>query len=160
MVYSCQGCREPQIASPHMRFSTPPRPALSMAPDNDVSQLPDNQGSGSLSAAKLLPLAIIIAAAVLIVSMGWHHELSLEALVRHRATLDDLIHRNFPAALGSFIGIYIIAVALSLPGAVFLTVAGGILFGWLIGGWAAILAATTGATILFLIARSALSDYV
>src|SRR6266540_6279848 len=125
-------------------FGAPPRSALSMGSNDRASRLPNNQGSDRLSVAKLLPLAIIIAAAVLIVSMGWHHELSLEALVRHRATLDDLIHRNFPAALGSFIGIYIIAVALSLPGAVFLTIAGGILFGWLTGGLAAILAATTG----------------
>jgi len=49
-------------------------------------------------------------------------------------------------------------VALSLPGGLILTVAGGLLFGWLVGGLAAVIAASTGATIVFLIARTAVGE--
>ena len=49
-------------------------------------------------------------------------------------------------------------VALSIPGAVLLTISGGILFGTFIGGTAAVIAATTGATIIFLVAKSACGE--
>ena len=57
------------------------------------------------------------------------------------------------AAVAAFMAIYIDAVALSLPGAIFLTIAGGILFGTLVGGIATVVSATIGATIIFLVAQ-------
>ena len=54
--------------------------------------------------------------------------------------------------------VYAITVALSMPGGLVLTVAGGLLFGWLVGGLAAVVGATTGATIVFLVARTALGE--
>jgi uncharacterized membrane protein YdjX (TVP38/TMEM64 family) len=54
--------------------------------------------------------------------------------------------------------IYVATVALSLPGAAVLTLAGGFLFGWFWGGLASMIAATIGAIIVFLIARSALRE--
>ncbi len=47
-----------------------------------------------------------------------------------------------PLALLVFIGLYAVTVALSLPGAAVLTLAGGFLFGWLFGGVAAVIGAT------------------
>ena len=47
-------------------------------------------------------------------------------------------------------------MALSLPGATLLTIAGGFLFGGALGGGAAALAATTGAILVFLAARCSL----
>jgi uncharacterized membrane protein YdjX (TVP38/TMEM64 family) len=49
-------------------------------------------------------------------------------------------------------------VALSIPGAVLLTVLGGFLFGWLVAGLVVVVAATAGATIVFLVARSSLGN--
>ena len=59
------------------------------------------------------------------------------------------------AALG-FVAFYAVATALSLPGALFLTLAGGFLFGTWLGGLLSVVGATSGAVALFLIARSAL----
>jgi uncharacterized membrane protein YdjX (TVP38/TMEM64 family) len=53
--------------------------------------------------------------------------------------------------------IYIITVAFSLPGATVLTIAGGFLFGSIWGTVLVIISATLGATILFSIAKTALS---
>jgi uncharacterized membrane protein YdjX (TVP38/TMEM64 family) len=120
----------------------------------------DPAAAGRLSMAKLVPLAAIVVLAIVIMAMGWHQELSFEALVRHRTALDAFIDRHLIAALAAFLTVYVAAVALSIPGAVFLTVSAGILFGWLVGGLVALTGATLGATIIFLIARSALYDYV
>ena len=51
-----------------------------------------------------------------------------------------------------------VATALSLPGGVILTLTGGFLFGMWDGTVAVVLGATLGATMLFLMARSALGD--
>jgi uncharacterized membrane protein YdjX (TVP38/TMEM64 family) len=131
-----------------------------MASKPDASPAEKARARGRPPLGKLLPLVAILGAGILVFTMGWHRELSLEALAKHRAALDAFIKGNFTLALATYVGIYILAAALSLPGGLFLTVTGGILFGWLIGGLAASLGATVGATILFLVARSALGDFV
>lgn len=107
---------------------------------------------------RFLPLIVIVAAMVVVWQMGLHKYLSLEALVAHRAALETFIAENFALALLAFMGSYIVAVALSLPGAVILTIAGGLLFGWAIGGTATVLAATIGATLIFLAAKTSLGE--
>jgi uncharacterized membrane protein YdjX (TVP38/TMEM64 family) len=54
--------------------------------------------------------------------------------------------------------LYVVVVALSVPGAVFLTVFGGFLFGWFMGGVATVIAATVGAVVVFLVARTSVGD--
>jgi uncharacterized membrane protein YdjX (TVP38/TMEM64 family) len=53
---------------------------------------------------------------------------------------------------------YVAVVALSLPGATIMTLAGGFLFGLLAGTLMTVIAATTGATLLFLIAKAGFGD--
>jgi uncharacterized membrane protein YdjX (TVP38/TMEM64 family) len=109
---------------------------------------------------RLMPLLIVVAVAIVVVAMGWHRQLSWEALVRHRTEVEAFVAAHHLTALALFAAVYVIAVTLSLPGAVFLTVAGGLLFGTLIGGLTAIVAATLGATLVFLIARSAVGGWL
>jgi len=56
--------------------------------------------------------------------------------------------------------LYVTAAALSIPVGFYLTVIGGILFGTVLGGAAALVGATTGAICIFLIARSAIGEYL
>lgn len=107
-------------------------------------------------ARRLLPLVVLVTVAVLAYANFGRDGLSLEALVRHRATIDGLVTDHWLLAVLLFTGSYIIAVALSVPGASFLTMAGGFLFGVAIGACAAVVGATIGATLIFLIARTAL----
>lgn len=104
------------------------------------------------------PVAAIVLVAVLVFAMGWHRELTLENLVRHRATLNEFVNHYGLGAIAAFVGLYIGVVALSLPGATLLTLTGGILFGTLVGGLSAIVGATIGATVIFLVARSAAGE--
>jgi uncharacterized membrane protein YdjX (TVP38/TMEM64 family) len=106
-------------------------------------------------------LAILAAVAALAVAAYWvfgRDGLSLEALLRHREAIDRFVTGNRVGAVLADIGIYVIVVALSVPGAAFLTVCGGFLFGLVIGGSEAVVGATIGATLIFLVARTALGE--
>jgi uncharacterized membrane protein YdjX (TVP38/TMEM64 family) len=109
---------------------------------------------------RLWPLVALIAVMALVFAMGWHRYLSLEALAENRETLRGYIDAHMLVSLLAFVALYAAAVALSLPGGAVLTLAGGFLFGWLLGGAASIVGATIGASIVFLIARSALGEFL
>src|SRR5262245_48539879 len=61
---------------------------------------------------RFLPLAVVVALAVLVYAMGWHRELTLETVVRHRAALDAFIEAHEVAALAAFVALYAAVVAL------------------------------------------------
>jgi uncharacterized membrane protein YdjX (TVP38/TMEM64 family) len=118
------------------------------------------QRAGRLTPARIVPVAAIVLAAALVLATGAHRHLSLETLVRHRDALNGFVDAHYAAALLAFMAVYVTAVALSIPGALFLTITAGFLFGVIAGGAAAVVAATIGASIIFLIARSAFGEYV
>ncbi len=107
---------------------------------------------------RLLPLIAILVLAVAAYVIVGRGGLSLEALVRNRLAIGAFVSEHRLLAVLAYIGIYIVAVALSLPGAVFLTVSGGFLFGLAVGASAAVIGATIGATLIFLVARTALGE--
>lgn len=107
---------------------------------------------------RFAPVAVVVVAMAAVFASGAHRHLSLETLVGHRMAIDAFMDRHMVMALGVFVAIYIVAVALSIPGALFLTITSGILFGTLMGGAASIVGATTGATVIFLVARSACGE--
>jgi uncharacterized membrane protein YdjX (TVP38/TMEM64 family) len=109
-------------------------------------------------ALRLLPLALIVAAAAAVWWSGLLDYVSLQQLADNRETLRNYVADNLALALLAFIGIYAAVVALSLPIAAPLTLTGGFLFGWLAGGLSTVVAATLGAVIIFLLARTALAD--
>ena len=90
--------------------------------------------------------------------MDWHRYLTLQELIARREALRAAIAGNMPLALLAFMAIYAATIALSLPGGAVLTLAGGFLFGWFLGGLASMVAATAGAILVFLVARSALGE--
>jgi uncharacterized membrane protein YdjX (TVP38/TMEM64 family) len=109
---------------------------------------------------RLWPLLLLFAAGGFIFAMGWHRYLTLEELANNRDTLRALIEGNLLLALAAFVALYAVTVALSLPGAAVLTIAGGFLFGWFWGGVASVIGATLGAVVVFVIAKTALSDFL
>jgi uncharacterized membrane protein YdjX (TVP38/TMEM64 family) len=120
--------------------------------------VPHQDGGASGWAKRLWPLALLVAATVLVVGMGWTRYLTLEELVARREALRAAIAERAWLALFAFMAIYAGSVALSLPGAAVLTLAGGFLFGWFLGGIASIVAATLGAIVVFLVARTAFGE--
>jgi uncharacterized membrane protein YdjX (TVP38/TMEM64 family) len=102
-----------------------------------------------------LPIALLLVMAAAY-ALGLQHYLSLQAIVENRAILEAFTMQNRLLALLVFMAIYVVAVALSFPGASVLTVLGGLLFGWVVTGCAVILSATLGAVIIFLVVKTAL----
>jgi uncharacterized membrane protein YdjX (TVP38/TMEM64 family) len=109
-------------------------------------------------ARQFIPLAAIVLLALAAFYVFGRGAISLEALVRHRAAIDAFVMQHLTLAVVAYIGIYACTVALSLPGAAFLTVTGGLLFGVATGAAAAVTGATVGATVIFLVARTALGE--
>jgi uncharacterized membrane protein YdjX (TVP38/TMEM64 family) len=107
---------------------------------------------------RYLPLVCLVALIALVFAMGWHRVLSLDMLRQRRAMLVDFVSDRFMLAVLIYAAVYIAVVALSLPGGAIMTVAGGFLFGKWLGTPVVIVAATIGATVLFLVARSAFGD--
>ncbi|MGD9501898.1 MAG: TVP38/TMEM64 family protein [Methyloceanibacter sp.] len=105
---------------------------------------------------RLWPLIALLGAMALVFAMGWHRYVTITALAENREALGQFIEANRLLSLAAFVALYAVVVALSLPGGAVMTIAGGFLFGWLLGGVASVIGATIGATILFLIARSTL----
>lgn len=107
---------------------------------------------------RVLPLAALVALAALVISQGWHHYLTLEHIAENRDLLKSYIADNYWLSLLVYMAVYVVAIALSLPGGVFLTLLGGFLFGWLLGGTATVVAATAGATLIFIVAKTSLGE--
>lgn len=109
-------------------------------------------------ARRLAPAAAILAAIAGAFALGLDDYLSFEALRENREVLMAFTENNAIAAVALFIGIYAISTALSLPGGAILTIAGGFLFGSLLGTTLVVFGATLGAIGIFLAARTALGD--
>jgi uncharacterized membrane protein YdjX (TVP38/TMEM64 family) len=109
---------------------------------------------------RLVPLIIVVAASAVVFAMGWQRQLSFESLVRHHEALRAFIAVHEVSAVAAYVALYIAAAALSVPVGVFLTVTSGILFGAGLGGAASVVGATIGAICIFLIAKSAVGDYL
>lgn len=115
-------------------------------------------GRGRLSWRRWLPVIIVLALVAAVLLSDWRSALSLETLVRHRMAIEAFLAEHRLAGLAIYILLYIVVVALSVPGAVWLTIAGGFLFGAVVGTVATVVSATIGATIIFLIAQSAIGE--
>jgi uncharacterized membrane protein YdjX (TVP38/TMEM64 family) len=107
---------------------------------------------------RLAPIAVIAAGFAAAFAFDLDRFLSLEALKTHREALLTWRAGNEVLAAVVFIAAYALVVALSLPGAIWMTVAGGFLFGTLAAAIYVVFAATTGAAAIFLAARYAFRD--
>lgn len=105
-----------------------------------------------------LPLIAIVLGSAAFFALGLQRYLSLETLRANRDWLYYQLADHQILALATYLVVYAGVVTLSLPGATILTLAGGCMFGQWLGTVVTILAATLGATLLFLAARSAFGD--
>ncbi|HVN72721.1 MAG TPA: TVP38/TMEM64 family protein [Desulfomonilia bacterium] len=108
---------------------------------------------------KIFILIVVLGAIALFHVLGLSRFLTLTALKENRETLMTAYHARKSAFIMGFILIYTAQTALSLPGAAILTLAGGALFGAVMGTVWVNIGATTGALLAFLLARSLFRDW-
>jgi pyruvate/2-oxoglutarate dehydrogenase complex dihydrolipoamide dehydrogenase (E3) component/uncharacterized membrane protein YdjX (TVP38/TMEM64 family) len=109
---------------------------------------------------RLLILSLFAAAIIAFFFLDLGQYLSLEELRQRRDQLLAFTEDHLLAMIAGYMLIYIVMAALSVPGAAVLTLAGGALFGVLIGTVAVSFASTIGATLVFLAARFLFRDTV
>ena len=112
-----------------------------------------------MSPWRLLPLAVVVAGFIGFFVFGLDEYLSFEGLGRHRQALLAWRAENAVLSAVAFIALYALIVTLSVPGAVWLSIGGGFVFGTVSATVGVLIGATVGATAIFLIARYALADY-
>lgn len=101
-----------------------------------------------------LPLLLIVGLAGVAFSQGWHTYLSFNQLAANRDWLQGFISENLLLAGALYIALYCCLVAVSFPGASFVTIGSGLLFGWLLAGALTAVGATFGASAIFLAAKT------
>ena len=106
----------------------------------------------------LLVIIVMLIAAFFTFDIGQY--LTLESLKAHQQDLAEYIKSNWLQAFIVYFVIYVTATALSLPGAIILTLGAGALFGLGFGLLLASFASTIGATLAFLVSRFLLRDWV
>jgi uncharacterized membrane protein YdjX (TVP38/TMEM64 family) len=102
---------------------------------------------------RFLPLLVLVVLAAagffLLRGVGW------DSLARHQGMLANWVAAHPIGSAALYLLAYVLTAALSLPQAALLTVAGGLLFGSVLGCALTITGATIGASILLVVVRSA-----
>ncbi len=124
-----------------------------------MSDPAENRGHG-LSCRRAAPIAVLIIGLGAFFALGYDDYISLESLKENRVTLRHWVVAHGVAAGFIYAAVYAGAVALSIPGGLILTVAGGFLFGPYWATLYVVFGATIGATILCLAARYAFADFL
>lgn len=129
-----------------------------MNASSDTVDPPKPGGKPSRAWKRWAPLAALVGLMAFAFANGWHEYLSFKTVGLNYEALKAFISENLLLAVLAYAALYIVVVALSLPGGLILTVSGGLLFGWMLGAAVTVVAATIGATLLFLIAKTSLGE--
>ena len=125
-----------------------------------MNEFQEDHSKNRLTLKRLLPLLAIAAGGIPIFLFGWDDYLTFDALKANRDVLMTWTENHYLLAVLTFIGVYIVAIGVSMPGGIWLTLMGGFLFGTIETTVYVVFGATLGATIIFLAARYALADYL
>jgi pyruvate/2-oxoglutarate dehydrogenase complex dihydrolipoamide dehydrogenase (E3) component/uncharacterized membrane protein YdjX (TVP38/TMEM64 family) len=109
---------------------------------------------------KMALLALLIGLVWAYFAFDLGQYLNLQALKTQQAAIADYQASHPAQVISLYVFIYVLATALSIPGAALLTLAGGALFGVLWGTLIVSFASTLGATLAFLMSRFLLRDWV
>jgi uncharacterized membrane protein YdjX (TVP38/TMEM64 family) len=111
-------------------------------------------------AGKIVVTGLVILGIIAFLYYDLARYLSLEYIKASQESFQSLYQSHRFFVITAYVGVYIAITALSLPGAAVLTLAGGGLFGLLVGTVAVSLASTIGATLAFIVSRFLLREWV
>lgn len=109
---------------------------------------------------KILCVAVLLLIVAFFFASDLHKSLTFDGLKASQAELSSIYAAHPLLVIVAYITIYIPCIALSLPGATLLGLAGGALFGSITGTIVVSFASTAGATLACGIARYVLQDWV
>ncbi len=109
---------------------------------------------------KTFIVAVIASAIVSYFIFDLGRFLTLEYAQSQISTIQDFRDENFVLTVFSYFLLYVAVTALSIPGALIVTLIGGAIFGLLWGTLIVSFASSIGATLAFLVSRTLLRDWV
>lgn len=109
---------------------------------------------------KILLLAAIVLVVALFFIFDLQRFLTLESIKASQHDFEVFYRNHTAATIAAYMLIYILVTAMSLPGAAVMTLAGGALFGLLVGTIMVSFASTIGATLAFLLSRFLFRDAI
>jgi uncharacterized membrane protein YdjX (TVP38/TMEM64 family) len=115
------------------------------------------QGSTSRFAGFIrqwLPALALVVLIAIAYGFGLHRHLSLTVLAENRDQLRLFVDDNLALAVLIYMAIYVTLVALSIPGAAAMSIAGGFLFGWALSVPATVTSAVIGSVIVFQVVKT------
>lgn len=108
---------------------------------------------------KYIPIIVILILFLIVYFSGILDFLSFDTLKVYRQRLLAFVDQYFIFSALIYIFVYILVVTTSIPAASFFTVLGGFLFPQPLSTLFVVISATTGATLLFLAAKTAFRDF-
>jgi uncharacterized membrane protein YdjX (TVP38/TMEM64 family) len=118
--------------------------------------IPASGGPQRWSPRRLWPLLAILAGIVLFFALGLNRYVSWSTFQARRGEITAFVGDHFVTALLGYMALYIVVVTLSIPVTIWVTMAGGLLFGAPVAIPLVAIAATTGATLVFFATRTSL----
>jgi uncharacterized membrane protein YdjX (TVP38/TMEM64 family) len=109
---------------------------------------------------RLLPLVVIAGLVVAFFALGLNRWLSMDMIREHGLGLQAYAREHVWIALLAFVGIYALATASTIPGPVFLTLLGGLMFGPWIGALAQATGATIGSVVIYYVYRTSIGTWL
>ena len=113
-----------------------------------------------MSKTKLILIVAIVAAIASYSLFDLGRFLTLEYAQSQISTIQNFRDENFALTALSYFFLYVAVTALSIPGALIVTLIGGAIFGLLWGTLIVSFASSIGATLAFLVSRTLLRDWV
>jgi uncharacterized membrane protein YdjX (TVP38/TMEM64 family) len=110
--------------------------------------------------ARFIPLLLLIAVVVAVYASGLTRYLSFAPIHEHGQWLRDQVARHYLVCLLIYFVGYAALTTTAIPGAIFVTLTGGFLFGTWVGGFTTSLAATAGALGVYFIVRSSVGSWL
>lgn len=107
---------------------------------------------------RYIPVIIVVLGFAVFFVGGFQDVLNFDTLAANRAEILAWTDANRILSVAVFMAAYVVVVSLSLPGGVWLTLAGGFVFGGTTAALYVLFGATVGATLIFLGARYAFAD--
>lgn len=113
-----------------------------------------------MNKSKTILIVTLVAAIIAFFAFDLGRFFTLDFIKQSQEHFGELYKTQPALVIGSFFAIYVAVTALSLPGAAIMTLAGGAIFGLVVGTIIVSFASTLGATLAFLAARFALGESV
>ena len=93
-------------------------------------------------------------------ALGWNRYLSMDLIREHGLNLQAYARAHWWTALAAFIAVYALATASTIPGPVFLTLLGGMMFGPYVGALAQATGATIGSVVIYYVYRTSIGSWL